>query len=132
MFENKKAKFDYTFLEHETAGMCLKTEHILAIRAGKFSLSGAYIKIVSEEAFLLTEHHSIKLLLTKKQLSYFNGKVRINGLALIPLQVVVKNKRFKLEFALAKGKKAHDKREAKKNHDVDLENRRIVKSQKLL
>ena len=130
---NSKAWYDYELLEMYEVGMRLHVFDVKNIAANKFSLTGNYVKILNEEAFLLGEsaEQSIKLLLKKPELRRLIGKVQEKGLTLVPLRIYPARGKFKLEIALAKGKKTFEKRAADKAREADLEANRAVKSQKL-
>lgn len=130
--KNSKAYFDFEILEEEVAGMMLDTGTVKKIAAGQFAITGNYVKLVGDGVFLLGEQGdtSIKLLLTKKQLNRFTGKVRERGLTIVPLEVVELRGKFKLLIGLARGKKEYDKRATDKKRDVDIDLKRVVKSQK--
>jgi SsrA-binding protein len=130
---NSKAWYDYELLEMYEVGMRLHVFDVKNIAANKFSLTGNYVKILNEEAFLLGEssEQSIKLLLKKPELRRLIGKVQEKGLTLVPLRIYPARGKFKLEIALAKGKKTFEKRAADKAREADLEANRVVKSQKL-
>ena len=129
---NAKAWHDYELLEMYDAGMKLHVFDVKNISANKFSLTGNYVKILNEEAFLLGEssEQSIKLLLKKPELRRLVGKVKENGLTIVPLRIYHVRGKFKLEIALAKGKKTFEKRASEKAREADLEANRVVKSQK--
>lgn len=118
MIKNRKATFEYDVLERELAGMALSALDVKAIRSGHFSLSGAYVRPVGDELFLIRQDTTTKLLLTRHQLDKFIGRVVEKGLTLVPLRVVLSAGRFKLEIGLCRGKKLHDKRQAQKEKDI--------------
>jgi len=111
----------------------LSGAEVKSVRAGKIDLSGAYVVIKNQEAFLinasispyqpqnLTTHYdplrSRKLLLKKREIAYLSQKLKEGGLTLIPLKVYNKNGLLKLEIGLAKRKKKFDKREALKKKE---------------
>lgn len=147
MIENKRAKFDYTFIETETAGLVLHGWEVKSLRAGKAQLSGSYVVFKDGEAFLFgalitpllsKNTHTIaeplrtrKLLLTRKQLNRWIGKVTTAGMTVVPVKLIKDDKnRFKLVVALAKGKKQHDKRAVEKDRDVTRELQATIKAQK--
>ena len=74
---------------------------------------------------------SRQLLLHKKEISRLIGKTQEKGLTLVPLKVYTVRGKFKLTIGVAKGKREYDKRESEKKRDIENENRRIIKSQKL-
>lgn len=129
---NSRATFEYEILDQIEAGMILSADVVKTIATNKFSLTGNYVKIVGEEIFLIGDSvdHSIKLLLNKSEINKLIGKVQISGLTIIPLKIYRLRGKFKVLIALAKGKREYDKRAANKSRDIDLENRRIIKSQK--
>ncbi len=142
MAENRKAAFDYHLLEHYEAGMVLVGTEVKAIREGLVNLRDSYVRIEGGEAFLFKLHigqysHSgsashdpgrtRKLLLNKHELRKLIGKTAEKGLTVVPTRMYLKGGRIKLAVALAKGKKAPDKRETVKKRDADRETRAAVK-----
>ena len=141
--ENKKAYFNYEILEKITAGIELLGFEVKAIKAGRMSLDGAYVVIRGNEAFLIgsavvslqpkntpkdyDERRNRKLLLTKKEINYLEGKEKQNGLTIVALSVYNIGRKIKVELGLAKGKKKSDKRESIKKRDSDREIRRTLK-----
>jgi SsrA-binding protein len=124
---NRKASFEYTLLEKFEAGIALQGSEIKSIRAGQISIQEAYVDIENgQNAWLLEAHiapydqagkffnHDPKrkrrLLLHKKQIRELWNNVRIKGMTIVPTKVYLKDGRAKVEIALAKGKKAYDKR----------------------
>jgi len=123
---NRKASFEYFLLEKFEAGMELQGSEIKSIRAGQISIQEAYVDIENgKQAWLIEAHiapyeqanrfnHDPKrkrrLLLHKKEIRNLWDSVRIKGMTIVPTRVYIKNGRAKLEIALAKGKKAYDKR----------------------
>ena len=114
----------------------LTGSEVKSIRAGQVQLKDSYIAFKGEEAFLQNAHIAEyknssynnhvperlrKLLLNKNELNKIYGALREKGLSCIPLKMYFKNGRAKLEIGLAKGKKAHDKRESIKKRDVTAE-----------
>lgn len=131
--ENKKARFDYTIVETFEAGLVLTGSEVKSLRNKDVQLKDAYISFRGDEAFLQNAHiaeykassynnHAPerlrKLLLNRKELEEIYGALREKGYSCVPLKIYFKNGRAKLEIALAKGKKTHDKREAIKKRDV--------------
>jgi SsrA-binding protein len=123
---NRKASFEYFLLEKFEAGIELQGSEIKSIRAGQISIQEAYVDIENgKQAWLIEAHiapyeqanrfnHEPKrkrrLLLHKKEIRNLWDSVRIKGMTIVPTRVYIKNGRAKLEIALAKGKKAYDKR----------------------
>jgi len=131
--DNRKAKFDYEIIETFEAGIALLGSEVKAIRNKQVQLKDSYISFVGDEAFLQNAHiseykassynnHSPerlrKLLLHRNQLDKIYGALREKGLSCVPLKIYFKNGRIKLEIALVKGKKLHDKRESIKRRDA--------------
>lgn len=125
---NRQTGFDYEFLERFEAGLVLSGQEVKSVRAGRLSLRGAYVVIKDEEAWLLNANlppyqpqntpadydptRSRKLLLHKKEICSLIGATKQAGLTLAPIRVYNKSGKIKIEFALARGKKTRDKREA--------------------
>ncbi|HCR70943.1 MAG TPA: SsrA-binding protein [Anaerolineae bacterium] len=124
---NRKASFEFTLLEKFEAGIALQGSEIKSIRAGQISIQEAYVDVENgQNAWLLEAHiapydqagkffnHDPKrkrrLLLHKKQIRELWNNVRIKGMTIVPTKVYLKDGRAKVEIALAKGKKAYDKR----------------------
>lgn len=119
---NKKASFNYEVRDEVEAGIVLTGLEIKAIRAGQVDLTSSHVRIISGEAFLLGSRINVpgedllrtrKLLLHKGQIARLAGKSQEKGLAIIPLKLYLKRGRAKVLIALGKGKKIHDKREAR-------------------
>ncbi len=124
---NKKAKFEYFLLETFEAGIALKGSEIKSIRAGQISLAEAYVRADEKNAWLMEAHiapyiqanrfnhdprRKRRLLLHKRQIHQLWNAVRQKGMTIVPTKVYLKEGRAKIEIALAKGKKAYDKRAA--------------------
>lgn len=123
---NRKAGFEYFLLEKFEAGLSLMGTEIKSIRAGQVSIAEAYVDIENgEQAWLIDSHiapyeqgnrfnHDPKrrrrLLLHKKEIRKLWNNVRLKGMTIVPTRIYLKNGRAKIEIALAKGKKAYDKR----------------------
>jgi len=135
--QNKKARFEYEILEKYTAGMVLTGTEIKSIRAGLASIKESfcefneqgelfvvnmYIKeFVNASFYNHSPRNSRKLLLSKRELKKLEKKVKDVGLTIIALRLYLSEKGWaKLDIALAKGKKQHDKRHSLK----DSENKR--------
>jgi len=131
---NRKAGFEYFLFEHFEAGLALKGSEIKSIRAGQISLAEAYIRVDENQAWLIEAHiapylqanrfnHDPKrprrLLLHSKEIREMWDAVRQKGVTIVPIRVYLKNGRAKLEIAIAKGKKLHDKREAIARRDAE-------------
>ena len=140
MIENKKAFFDYEILEQYECGLKLEGWEVKAIATKACSIAGSHCVVVGNDVILVGAsigssdndmQRSRKLLLHKKEIARLIGKTREKGLTIVPLRVYTVRGKFKLTIGVARGKKEYDKRETNKNHDIDIDNRRIVKSQKL-
>jgi SsrA-binding protein len=135
---NKKARFEYEFIQTEVCGIQLVGSEVKSIRQGKVSISEGYCYFKDGELFVKgmnisdygfgSFHETVrdrKLLLKRKELNGLETKL-INGLTIVPYRVFLNDKGLiKMEIALAKGKKIHDKRETIKNRDLDRDMKRI-------
>ncbi len=136
--KNKKAAFDYFILNKYEAGISLYGTEIKSIRLGNVNLKDSYCEIDGGEMFVLGMHISPyekgsyfnkdplrpkKLLMHKREIMTLLGKVKQDGLTLIPLSLYFKGSKAKLEIGLCKGKKLYDKRDtiAKKESDRNIE-----------
>ena len=130
---NKKAFHEYFIEERYEAGIELFGTEVKSIRQGKLSLKEAWCQIQNGELFIRQMHISPyeqgsfsnrdplrpkRLLMHKKEIMQLMGKVQQQGYALVPLSVYFKDSRVKVEIALAKGKKLHDKRSAAAEKDA--------------
>jgi SsrA-binding protein len=131
--ENKKAHFNYQILENFEAGLVLTGPEVKSIRAGRIQIAGAFVTFKGTELYLTNavispyqpmnmsqdyqEDRPRKLLLKKSEIEYLIGRVAERGLTLIPLRLYTKKRKIKLEFGIAKGKKAADKRESIKKRE---------------
>jgi len=133
---NRKARFEYFLLEHYEAGLALQGSEIKSIRAGQVSLAEAYVRVEGREAWLMEAHiapyiqanrynHEPKrprrLLLHRKEIREIWDAVRQKGVTVVPTRVYLKEGRAKLEIAIAKGKKLHDKREVLARREAERE-----------
>lgn len=143
--QNKKASFDYEFLEQYEAGVVLHGYEVKAVRANKASLNGAYVIIRGGEAFLVNASISAfqvantpknydperarKLLLNKKELAMLERGSEQQGLTIVAIRWFNKNRHIKLQIALARGKKKADKREKLKEQSSKRDIERLLKTQ---
>ena len=135
---NRKAKFEYFLVETFETGISLQGSEIKSIRAGQISLKESYVQTDGREAWLLDAHvapyeqanrfnhdpvRPRRLLLHKREIRFLWNAIRQKGMTIIPTRVYLKDGRAKVEIALARGKKAYDKREAiaKRDHQRDIE-----------
>lgn len=136
-FKNRKASFEYHFLDTYIAGIVLTGTEIKSIREGKLNLSEAYCYFNGEELFVKQMHISPysqgthynhepmrerKLLLKNSELKKLKAKSQEQGLTIVPIRLFVNDRGWaKIEVALAKGKKLYDKREDIKQKDLQRE-----------
>jgi SsrA-binding protein len=143
--ENRKARHDYHLLETFEAGVVLLGTEVKAIREGRVNLRDSYAGIEDGELFLFNvnispyshrgyaDHEPLrrrKLLLHREEIRKLIGKTVEKGMTLVPVRMYFKNGRVKVAVALAKGKKAYDKRETIKRRDVERETRAAVKERR--
>ena len=148
--KNKKALFNYEVLEKIEAGIVLSGHEVKSTKAGQINLKGSYVTIgIDPESqkpalFLMKANISLykhagsmpdydperprKLLIHKKELNALIGKTKEKGLTMVPISVYTKGNLIKIEFAIARGKKLHDKRESIKKRDIEREIGRKLKS----
>jgi len=136
--QNKKARHDYEILETFEAGIVLQGSEVKALRAKRANLNDAFCRFIKGELYLMNAHIAHlettnryfvkdertprKLLLHKKQLDKLFGKVSKDGLTIVPLKLYFNERNLaKVQIALAKGKKLHDKRETLKRRTLDRE-----------
>ncbi len=127
MARNRKAFHDYTVLERYEAGIELAGTEVKSIRQGTLNLKDAFCSVKNGELFVYGMHISPyekgnifnrdpvrprRLLMHKREIMRLYGRIKQDGLALIPLSVYLKDSRVKLELGLCRGKKLHDKRDA--------------------
>jgi SsrA-binding protein len=140
---NKKASHEYYLEERVEAGLQLQGWEVKALREGRGQITDTYIVFKGGEAFVLNMHipplstvsvhvkpdpeRSRKLLLHKKEINKLMGAKERGGYTIVATALYWKNNKAKLEIALAKGKKLHDKRDADKEKDWKREQGRIMK-----
>jgi SsrA-binding protein len=143
---NRKAFHDYEVLEKHEAGMVLVGSEVKSIREGKVNLKDSYVEIRFQEAFLINAHISQysnasynnhepererKLLLHKQELLKLDRKVKSRGVSIIPLRMYFTTRgRVKIEIALAKGKRAYDKKQVIKERDIRRDAERELRNYK--
>jgi len=135
---NRKAKFEYSLLDHYEAGIALLGTEIKSVRARQMSIAEAYIQTDGKEVWLINSHiapydpasrmnhdpkRKRKLLLHKKEIMKLWNSVRQKGLTIIPVEVYLRNGKAKIDIAVARGKKLYDKRRdiAERDMKRDLE-----------
>jgi SsrA-binding protein len=142
---NRRARFDY-FIEHTfEAGIMLEGTEVKSLRGGKASINEAYAKPQNGEVYLLNAyipefeqagqhlqhetHRPRKLLMHKREIGRAINAVTREGMTLVPLSIYFnKRGRAKLELALAKGKKLHDKRQTTKERDWQRDQSRLLRN----
>lgn len=141
--ENRSAFHDYEILEKYEAGMVLEGHEVKAVKNGKLSVRGSYVKILGGEIFLIgatispyqpkntpkdyDPQRTRKLLLNKKEIAGLIGKSQEKGLTIVPLKAYDKRGRVKLEIGLAKARKKYDKREVIKKKEEKRKIERVLK-----
>ncbi|NLS26278.1 SsrA-binding protein [Sphingomonas sp. S2M10] len=141
--ENRRARFDYFIEQTYEAGLVLTGTEVKSLRFGEGSIAEAYAEIKNEAVWLVNANipefshgnrfnHEAKrprkLLLHEREINKLHGAVAREGMTLVPLSVYFNGKgRAKVELALAKGKKTHDKRETIKERDWKREQSRILR-----
>lgn len=130
---NKKAHFNYFLSEFTECGLVLMGTEIKSLRTHGCSLNDSYIVIRNGEMEVINMHinpydkgnifnhdplRNRKLLLHKKEIRWFDEKIKRDGYTIVPTRVYLKRGRAKIEIALAKGKKLYDKRETIKQRDI--------------
>ena len=142
--ENRRARFDYFVDERVEAGIALVGTEVKSLRHGEGSIAEAYATVDGEEVWLINSHipeyshgnrlnhepkRPRKLLLKGREVSKLHGAVARQGLTLVPLSIYFNSRgRAKVELALARGKKVHDKRDTVKERDWKREQARLLRS----
>ena len=142
---NRKASFNFFFLELLEAGIALKGSEVKSLRDGKGSIADSYALDKNGEIFLINSHIPLykqssynnhdpkgdrKLLLKKKEINKLIGRINQEGLTLVPTKLYFLKGKAKIQLAVGKGKKLYDKRQVKKNKDWNREKRRIFSNSK--
>jgi SsrA-binding protein len=141
--DNRKARFNYHIGEVFEAGIALTGSEVKSLRSGKATIAESYADARGGEIWLINSNvpeylqagrfnhapkRPRKLLLHKRQINKLMGAVEREGMTLVPLKLYFNDKgRAKIELALAKGKKLHDKRETERNRDWDRERGRLMR-----
>ena len=134
---NKRAHFDYEILETYEAGVQLKGYEVRAVRLGQINISGSYVIIRKNEAWLINvdippyqpqntpsnyeQRRTRRLLLKKSEIKSLAGKLQEKGLTLLPLRVYTKNRNLKLLVGLGRARKKKDKRDLIKRREAERE-----------
>lgn len=141
---NRKARFNYEFIESYKAGLVLTGTEIKSVKEGKVNMSDSFCYFRNGELWLKNLHISVysngsyanheplrlrKLLLQKRELRKLEGKIKEKGLTIIPYKIFFNERGIaKIQIELAKGKKAYDKRETIKERDTQKEIQRVKKA----
>lgn len=141
--ENRKARHAYDILDVFEAGIVLSGSEVKSLRAGKSNISESYASEEGGEIYVINayiptyaeanrlnheERRPRKLLLHKRQIGKLIGAVQRDGMTLVPLKLYFNDRgRAKVELALAKGRKLHDKRQAEKTRDWDRQKARLMR-----
>jgi SsrA-binding protein len=139
---NRKASFEYQFIQEYVAGIQLFGSEVKSLRNGNASIGEAFCYIWDGEIFLKNsfiskytestynnhqEKRDRKLLLHKKEIRDISKMTRENGITIVPIELFIKDGRYKIKIAVSKGKKLHDKRESIKSKDAQREIERSYK-----
>ena len=139
---NRKASFNYFFEDLLEAGIVLKGSEIKSIREGKVPIADSYAVEKDGELILINSHIASykqasysnhnptderKLLLNKREINKLIGKIQRDGLTIVPTKMYFKKGKAKIELAVAKGKKLHDKRASKKDRDWNRDKSRYFR-----
>jgi len=141
--ENRRARYDYFIETTYEAGLALTGTEVKALRGGEGSIAESYAEVTNGEIWLVNANipefshgnrfnhepkRPRKLLLHEREINKLHGAVARDGMTLVPLSIYFNSRgRAKVELALAKGKKAHDKRETIKQRDWKREAGRIMR-----
>ncbi len=141
--ENRRARFDYFIEDKFEAGIALTGTEVKSLRQGEGSIAESYAAVEGEEVWLINSHipeyshgnrlnhqprRQRKLLLKKREISRLHGAITRQGLTLVPLSLYFNGRgRAKVELALARGKKVHDKRATTKERDWKREQQRLLR-----
>ncbi len=144
--ENRRARFDYFIEDRFEAGIALQGTEVKALRIGEGSIAESYATVEGEEVYLINAsipqyaagswmNHDTRrkrrLLLKRREIDKLTGAIQRQGLTLIPLSIYFNGKgKAKIELGLARGKKAHDKRETIKQRDWKRDQQRILREHK--
>lgn len=141
--ENRKAYHEYEILDRLEAGLVLTGTEVKSLRAGQVNVRESYVRLRQGEAFLVGMHISPyeqgnrynvdplrdrKLLLHRRELNRLLGKIKQDGLTLVPTKLYFRDGRVKVEVGLARGKKLHDKRASAQAKTVKREMERALRS----
>lgn len=144
---NRRAKFDYDFIETYEAGLVLLGTEVKSLRAKNVSLKGAFVTIKDGQAWLTNATippwqvvnapegyepaRPRRLLLKKSELKHLIGTKQTQGLTIIPVRLYSRGPYIKLELALARGKRKFDKKQQKKERDIARDVERLLRGKDL-
>ncbi|MBY2939064.1 SsrA-binding protein SmpB [Rhizobium leguminosarum] len=142
--ENRKARFNYEIIDTYEAGIVLMGTEVKSLREGKANIAESYASDEGGEIWLINSHlpeylqanrfnheprRRRKLLLSGREIHRLRSAINREGMTLIPLKIYFNDRgRAKMELALAKGKKLHDKRESEKERDWNRQKSRLLKA----
>jgi SsrA-binding protein len=142
--ENRRARYDYFVEERLEAGIELTGTEVKSLRVGEGSIAESYAAVEGEELWLINSHvpeyshgnrlnhhprRPRKLLLKSREIARLQGAVTRQGLTLVPLSIYFNGSgRAKVELAIARGKKMHDKRDTEKERDWKREQGRLLRN----
>ena len=142
--ENRRARFDYFIEDKFEAGIELSGTEVKSLRSGEGSIAESYATVDGDEVWLINSHipeyshgnrlnhqprRQRKLLLRAREIAKLHGAITRQGLTLVPLSIYFNGRgRAKIELALARGKKVHDKRETVKERDWKREQQRLLRA----
>ena len=147
LIKNKKAYHDYALEDKYDAGLVLQGWEVKAIRKNRINLQDSHVIMRKGECFLIGAHitalpttaaycnadptRTRKLLLTRREINKLIGAVQQKGFTIVPCKLFIKNNLIKINIALAKGKKQHDKRQDEKEKAWKKEKQKIFKNRML-
>jgi SsrA-binding protein len=142
---NRKAFHEYEVFDRAESGLALLGTEVKSIREGGLNFRDSFVEFRKGEMFLVgcriapyshgnlanrAEDRDRRLLLHKREIMKLGGKATVKGFTIVPLRAYFKNGRIKLEIGLARGKRAHDKREALRRKDLDRETRQAIRQRR--
>ena len=144
LIQNKKVHFNYEIIERYEAGIELFGSEVKALRAGRGSIDGSHVTVRGGEAYLVgatvqpyqsgnipkdyDATRNRRLLLTKREIAELGAQESKKGLTIVPISVYNKQYKLKVEIAIVRGKKTHDKRETIKKREAERDVMRDLKS----
>ncbi|KKS59149.1 MAG: SsrA-binding protein [Candidatus Nomurabacteria bacterium GW2011_GWA2_42_41] len=144
LVKNKKVHFNYEIIERYEAGIELFGSEVKALRAGRGSIDGSHVTVRGGEAYLVgatvqpyqsgnipkdyDATRNRRLLLTKREIAELGAQESKKGLTIVPISVYNKQYKLKVEIAIVRGKKTHDKRETIKKREAERDVMRDLKS----